>query len=87
MIKLDLTGLGVKKSKEFAEIIDRKHILPLEVDIPIKDDDPFKILGKDDFEKIGEIIKQLQDEKIQLYKENINLTILLEMKQKGEKMM
>lgn len=84
MIKLDLTDSRAKNSDDIAEIIDKNYILPLEVDIPIEDDDSFKILGKDDFEKIGKLIKQLQDEKIQLYMENIKLTILLEMKQKGE---
>ena len=55
-----------------------KYIIPLSENNPFEPDEFVKILRKSDFEKIGDLIKSLNDRKGQLKKEINDLTILLE---------
>ncbi len=55
-----------------------KFIIPLNSNNPFDEGEFVKILRKSDFEKIGEVIKKIKEEREHLMEENKKITLLLE---------
>lgn len=78
----------VRKCKDVSIIVDKKmrerrmeyekYIIPLSDSNPFDVDEFVKVLRKSDFEKIGELLKNVKTERDQLKTEIKNLSILLE---------
>ena len=88
MIILDVVDARVRKCKDVNIIIDKKmrerkiiyekYIIPLEQTHPFEIGEFVKILRKEDFEKIGNILKSVKTEKAQFKKEIENLNYLID---------
>ena len=88
MFRLDVVESRVRKCEDVSTIIDKKmrtrtikfekFIVPLTENNPFEADEFVKVLRKSDFEKIGELLKNVKSERDQLKAEIKNLSILLE---------
>jgi len=71
--KLDVTDATIRKCKNVSIFIDKKmrerriehekYIIMLADNIPFKGDDQVKIIRKGDFDKLGDMIKSLRNER------------------------
>ena len=88
MFRLDVIDSRVRKCEDVSTVIDKKmrtrtirfekFIVPLTENNPFEAGEFVKVLRKSDFEKIGELLKNVKSERNQLKAEIKNLSILLE---------
>ena len=88
MFILDVIDSRVRKYEDASTVIDKKmktrtirfekFIVPLTENNPFEAGEFVKVLRKSDFEKIGELLKNIKSERNQLKTEIKNLSILLE---------
>jgi BMFP domain-containing protein YqiC len=88
VIILDVVDARVKKCKDITILVDKKmrerrfetekFIIQLDDTIPFQADDFVKIVSKEDFEKLGSILKSLRKDRNQLQDNVKRLETLLE---------
>jgi BMFP domain-containing protein YqiC len=88
VIILDVIDARVKKCKDITILVDKKmrerkfetekFIIQLDDTIPFQADDFVKIVSKEDFEKLGSILKSLRKDRNQLQDNVKRLETLLE---------
>jgi hypothetical protein len=90
--KLDVTDARVRKCKNVSILIDKKmrerriehdkYIIMLDENNPFGKDESVKIISKDDFEKLGKMLKSVKSERDNLKDQVRNLETLLEVQKK-----
>ena len=89
---MNMTDARVRKCKNVSILIDKKmrerriehdkYIIMLDENTPFGKDEHVKIISKTDFEKLGEMIKSLKNERNGFKEQVRNLETLLEVQKK-----